>query len=476
MLRSIVVASILLLAGACSTLTPERTPPTDSVAVPASLRGFSDFRIWGDAAPPGVEFLRKRRMDEMTEVWRRRGSPRAGLHINMLALSGGGPDGAYGAGVLRGWSESSTRPEFDVVTGISTGALIAPFAFLGPDYDDELEKAYTTLNADSIAVPQIFSAIFGALSIADTSPLKRSIARFLTDDMIERIGEEHRKGRRLLIGTTNLDAQRPVIWDVGRIAASGEQGAHALVRKVVLASASIPGAFPPVLFDVEEEGKTRQEMHVDGGVTTSVFLFPIEVNAQVTGSIGFPVKRDVYILMNNKMVPRFDPVNDSLPAIVGSSISTLIRNQGRGDIYRIYLQTQRDGFGFHLGFIPASFDPATPAGFDPEYMQALYDLGVRSARTGYPWLSAPPGLGPKTSVEDAVQAVARPQDVNADPCVPKTLAAAIVAQASAQGRSEAELRDALATPFMRAQVRARVLERSGCDAGVVDAALDSLGT
>lgn len=475
MLRKILVSTILLVVTACSTLTPDRSPPKESADLPPALRGFSDFRIWGDAAPPGVEFLRKRRMDEMRDVWRRRGSPRSGLHIHMLALSGGGPDGAYGAGVLRGWTEAGTRPEFDVVTGISTGALIAPFAFLGPDYDDELKKAYTTLNQDSIAVPQIMSALMGALSLADTSPLKRSIATFLTDDMIEKIGEEHTKGRRLLVGTTNLDAQRPVIWDVGRIAASGEKGSHDLVRKVILASASIPGAFPPVLFDVEEGGETHQEMHVDGGVTTSVFLFPIEINAEVGRSLGFPVKRDVYILMNNKIVPRYDAVRESLPAIVGSSISTLIRNQGRGDIYRIYLQTQRDGLGFHLGFIPASFDPAEPAGFDPAYMTALYDLGAESARNGYPWLTAPPGLGPKTTVEDAVKAVARPQDVKADPCVPKTLAAAVLAQARAQGRED-ELRGALGTPFMRDQVRSRVMEKSGCAAGVVDAALDTLGS
>ena len=191
--------------------------------------------------------------------------------MSFLAISGGGEDGAFGAGLLVGWSAHGSRPHFKVVTGVSTGALTAPFAFLGAAYDEKLKSIYTQTTAKDIFESRWVLAALLDDAMSDTAPLRRTVAKFMDDKMVHDIAEEHRKGRILLVATTNLDGQRSVIWNITKIAASGSPRAPALIRDILVASAAVPGVFPPVMIDVEANGRQFHEMHVDGGASMQVF-------------------------------------------------------------------------------------------------------------------------------------------------------------------------------------------------------------
>ena len=198
-----------------------------------------------------------------------------------LAVSGGGANGAYGVGILLGWTAAGTRPEFALVTGISTGALIAPFAFLGPEYDARLKEAYTSMTTKDIAKPRSALGTLNSDAATDTAPLKAHIARYVDQEVIDAIAREFRRGRRLFIGTTNLDAIRPVFWNIGYIAVSGRPDAGDLIRTILLASASIPAVFPPQYIPVEAGGKRYDEIHVDGGAVAQAFLYPLGVDWRI---------------------------------------------------------------------------------------------------------------------------------------------------------------------------------------------------
>lgn len=305
----------------------------------------------------------------------------------------GGTNGAFGAGLLKGWSESGTRPEMTIVTGISTGALIAPFAFLGSDYDDELEQLYTSLSTKDLIKER--TLIGGLLSDAmtDTQPL-RDLLRYKVDDqMIAAIAKEYKKGRRLLIGTTNLDAKRPVIWNIGALAVVGTEESAQLIRDVMLASASIPGIFPPVRITVRVGEQEYDELHVDGGVASQVFLYPAQLDLREAGkTIGASGTQTVYVIRNSDLHPHWSEIKPKIVPVVLTSISTLIRTQGMGDLYRIYLGAKRDGIPYRLAYIPSDFDMEPEEEFDPKYMRALFDLGYEMARDGYDWATSPPGV------------------------------------------------------------------------------------
>src|SRR5215831_13927016 len=262
------VLGVVVLA-ACGTMTRNPVPESAKLNEVVAAPGPGLVRFWGDAVPKDVVAFARRRDAE----FRAEGINPSGVR-NYLALSGGGSDGAFGAGLLVGWSAAGTRPKFDLVTGVSTGSLIAPFAFLGSSHDGELKEVFTTYGLNDIARRRPLVAIAVEASIADDAPLAHLIEQYVTPDFVAAIAGEYRKGRLPLIGTTNLDAQRPVIWNMGEIAAKGDQDSIELFRKVIRASASIPGIFPPVLVSVEQDGKMYDEMHVDGGVAAQVFIFP----------------------------------------------------------------------------------------------------------------------------------------------------------------------------------------------------------
>lgn len=308
-----------------------------------------------------------------------------------LALSGGGSDGAFGAGVMCGWTAAGNRPQFKVVTGISTGALMAPFVFLGPAYDDALRALYTeTTTKDILTERGMLAALFDD-ALADTKPLGKLLARALNEKMLADIAAESRKGRLLIIGTTNLDARRAVLWNIGAIAESGDPKSADLIRKILIASAAIPAAFPPVFIDVESEGKQHQEMHVDGGAMTQVFLYPPSMKlATEAKAAGIVRQRRAYIIRNSRLDPNWSQVDRRVMTIAGKAISSLIATQGFGDLYRIYVNAQRDGVDFNLAFIPATFKEQAKEDFDKVYMGKLFQVGYDLAKNGYPWQKTPP--------------------------------------------------------------------------------------
>ncbi len=310
-----------------------------------------------------------------------------------LAISGGGDNGAFGAGVLCGWTAAGNRPDFKLVTGISTGALIAPLAFLGRKYDGALRSLYTeTKPGDVLERRSLLAAIFDD-ALADNRPLRGLISRTITAEVMREIALEGQKGRILLVATTDLDARRPVIWNMTKIAASGDPKALQLFHEVLAASAAIPGAFPPTMFDVDSEGKRYQEMHVDGGAFSQVFVYPASIQLQEEGA-AYDVHRDrtLYVIRNSKIEPDWSEVERRTLSIAQRAIVSLIQTQGVGDLYRIYAIAHRDGVDFNLAYIPDDFDVPHPQEFDTAYMRALFDVGYARAVRNHPWLKVPPGM------------------------------------------------------------------------------------
>jgi len=312
-----------------------------------------------------------------------------------LSISGGGDNGAFGAGLLVGWTAAGTRPEFKLVTGVSTGALIAPFAFLGAAYDDRLKSVYTSIKPDDIFENRGLLAGLFSDALADNTPLFGLVAKHADQQMLDDIAAEYKKGRILLIGTTNLDAQQPVIWNIGEIAASNDPKRLEIFHKILVASAAIPGAFPPVMFDVEADGNPYQEMHVDGGASAQAFAYPATLNAKkLLAERGVTRERSLYIIRNARLDAEWASVERSTLNIIGRAIASLINSQGIGDLYRMYTQSEKDGVNYNLAFIKPEFTEVHKEEFDTAYMRKLFEYGFEQAKNGYPWRNYPPGYTP----------------------------------------------------------------------------------
>lgn len=384
---------LVLLTGACTSRDLLRDPVPEGLVNRAVVDNLEGIRYWGDASPGTYRSIAEGRIAQLQSQHGASALKGRRMEIESLSLSGGGGDGAFGAGLLVGWSESGTRPEFEVVTGISTGAMIAPLAFLGPRYDAQLKEAYTTASSDKLVKTQVLSALLGSTDgLADSKPLANMVARYTSQKMLDDIAAEYRKGRFLLIGTTNLDAQRPVIWDIGALASSGRPDALQLMRKIILASASVPGALPPVEIKVAANGKSYDEMHVDGGVTRQVFLYPPGFEPEIVDrALGWKPVRRAFIIRNSKVAPEFAVTKAKLFPIAARSISTLIKTQGVGDLYQIYLTAKRDRVDYNLAYIPGDFALQSKSAFDKAYMNALFKLGYSLGRAGIRWEKSPPG-------------------------------------------------------------------------------------
>lgn len=386
---------LVALLGLTSCSKPHREP-----AVPSALADYAyalgdpKIRTWDDRFNTAFNEEVKRIAVREMIILKESGATGPLPTAYYLAISGGGADGAYGAGLLCGWTKAGTRPEFKVVTGISTGALTAPFAFLGPKYDEKLRTVYTSVTTKQIALARTPLAVFFDDALMDTKPLRVLMRSLVDEQMMKDIATEYNRGRFLLVATTDLDANRGVIWNVGAIAASGHPDALNLIHSILIASAAIPAAFPPVMIDVEVDGKKYQEMHVDGGTKAQLFLYPpsLEIN-KVAEAGGIRRERAAYLIRNSRLDPEWASVQRSTLTIAGRAISSLIQTQGIGDLYRIYLVTRRDGVAFNLSFIPTTFTEKPTQDFDPVYMKKLFDVGFAAATApgGYPWAHTPPG-------------------------------------------------------------------------------------
>lgn len=318
---------------------------------------------------------------------------------SVLCLSGGGSHGAFTAGVLYGWSEfgdrpgTNGRPNFEVVTGISTGALIAPMVFLGPRYDRAVKRFYTTVDTDDVYRLRPIRGLFST-ALADNAPLGRLISGMVTDEMIDEIACEHRKGRRLYIGTTELESERFVFWDIGEIANRGRAGDRELVCQILLGSSAIPGFFPPSRISVTVDGKRYSELHGDGSVTQSIFFRPPHVPPeQRTEATRDLAGTDLYMIVAGKVFNDARPVKNRSIEIAGSSVSSILFSQTRGDLARMYLLSMINGMSYHLCAIPGDFPVSMPSTtFERRGMNQLFDEGYQLGRTGSGWRQTPPGV------------------------------------------------------------------------------------
>ena len=381
-----------LLSG-CSSLT--RNPvPTEKIDE-AETAGYSDIRAWGR------EFNEAFQKDVILSAKQegKNDFPRTAdgkLKYSILILSGGGENGAFGAGVLYGWTKSGKRPKFKLVTGISTGALIAPFAFLGPKYDEKLKQVYTEISGKDIYEAKNIFSVISDESVADSMPLKNLVKASVTDEMIKEIGKAHQAGRRLYIGTTYLDADRLVVWNMGKIAASGHEDTAQLFRDIMVASSSLPGLFPPIYLDAFIDGQRYDEMHVDGGLKAQMIYYGATMNIAAARKQAFgkndPQKSRIYIIRNGKYSPEPKPVSREVGDILGRTISSMTKSSGVGDLYRIYSFAKRDGIDFNFIAMPASYEKKSEEPFDREDMNRLFNIGYDMSIKGIKWQKAPWGL------------------------------------------------------------------------------------
>jgi len=358
----------------------------------AIVAGMPNVRTWGDFITPEFRGSVVEALHRKQARWAATGNAEHPPPGSALAISGGGANGAFGAGLLCGWTQKGDRPEFEIVTGISTGALIAPFAFLGPDYDAVLREVYTTISTSSILEKRSLLIALLRDALADNRPLWKLMSRYVDQRLLDAIAAEYEKGRFLLIGTVNLDSRRSVVWNIGAIAASKHPRALELVHTILIASAAIPAAFPPVMIDVEVDGRKFQEMHVDGGCLNEVFLYPTSFTPlEAAEPSGSSRERRVYIIRNSRVDPDWAAVERKTLSIAGRAISALIHSQGLGDLDRMFMTARRDKMDFNLAHIPKEFDAIPREPFDREYMGNLFDVGFNLAKAGYPWAKIPPG-------------------------------------------------------------------------------------
>jgi predicted acylesterase/phospholipase RssA len=401
--KSYVALFAMLATGAmlqaCQPLSRLEAVPKDQTEL-AVIPGIPNSRFWVDRdLDPFIQSVIQDFKREHDALSRSGASGDSMPPIYLLGISGGSEDGAFAAGLLAGWSAHGDRPQFRVVTGVSAGALIAPFAFLGPRYDSVIRRVATSVRRKDIFHKR--NALVGLISdgIADSKPLARLVAKYVTPEVLAEIAREFSKGRVLEIGTTDLDAGRAVTWNMGAIASSQSPDALKLFRSIMIASASIPGAVSPVMIDVEVNGKRFQEMHVDGGVITQVFLYPTRILPELAKATGRPLQRPVhaYVIRNGKLESEWTDTRRRTLSVGGRAISALIQTQGISDVHRIYETALNDRVDFNLAYIDADFAEVPHSLFDTAYMTHLFEYAYQASKQGYAWHKAPPDERPPGS-------------------------------------------------------------------------------
>jgi hypothetical protein len=394
--RCVALAALALLAG-CGTLL--RNPVPAALTPLATIPDMPDVRAWAGQRSAFMErdleksFAQESRADFPV-------APDGTVHYAHLALSGGGANGAFGAGFLNGWTATGKRPVFKIVTGVSTGALMAPFAFLGASDDKALRDFYTTTSSrDIFLVGSLLNIATRALTgeaLADTTPLVRLIEQHVDDEFVRRVAQAHAQGRRLYIGTVDLDSLRFVVWNMGLIASSGRPEAVALFRQVMLASASIPIVFPPVFFEVTAEGRLYDEMHVDGAVGARVFysegLFRPSIIRERGGVDVREGREDIFVIHNGQLFQAPRPTRRTVPGIALRVLDATGRAGLIGDLFRIYAIARVEDASFQWVTIPDDIAISGEEVFDPVQMQALYDVGYAKVQGTGVWRSRPPGM------------------------------------------------------------------------------------
>lgn len=380
------VALVFLFNGCGPSKT--RNPVPEGFNKANQINGLPYARAWGDTPPINQDEFLQLSPEELEKTYPTIINKKA----LFLAISGGGGNGAFGAGLLTGWTQKETRPEFFAVTGISAGALTAPFAFLGPEYDSVLKEIWTRYSTKDLFKQRSFFDYITNDAFGESVLLRKVIKHHLTTDLIEKIGREYtEKGRRLYIGTTNLDAMRPVIWNIGLIAASHLPDKEELIYDILLASASIPGVFPPVYIKVQAGGQTYDEIHVDGGTSSQVFAYPPGIQwKKIKNLMNFQENPSLFVIRNAKLTHSWKAIDPTIESIASRSIDSLIHNQGLGDIYQIYLSSIYDEMNFNLAYIGKEFNHEPEELFDRAYMEKLFNYGIDQVLNDKAWVQKPP--------------------------------------------------------------------------------------
>jgi Patatin-like phospholipase len=369
--------AIFVLAVLAGCMAPDRIAYGPKAAATAGIEGYSDIRMYADAPWKQSEERAWLPVSKSTE-------------INYLVVSGGGSGGAFSVGALKAWSDRNDRPQFDIVSGVSTGALIAPYAFLGSAYDKPLVDLYTSgIAKELVAVDFLPDALLGA-SLLKQEPLRAMVERYLTRDVVAKIAAEHRKGRRLLVLTSNLDSQRAVIWNMGAIAASGRPDALKLFQDTIIASASIPGLFPAVLIKARFGEQAFEEMHSDGGSASSILTIPEGwMTSSKVGAWPKGHRLNMYIIVNNALIPEFSTTRNNTFAVMARANSSLIKSQTRSALMATYVYAQKNGIRFRVASIDTQVPYKIIDPFNTNYMRAVYKLGYSEMASGSLWKERP---------------------------------------------------------------------------------------
>jgi predicted acylesterase/phospholipase RssA len=392
MVRQLLLVGLMAALTGCGTLPRNAVPP--ELSAQAAIPHMPEVRAWAGAPSPVMERDLAASFDQESSEEFPTATDGVVAYAH-LALSGGGPNGAFGAGFLNGWSTTGARPVFKIVTGVSTGALIAPFAFVGPSHDEALRQAYTTIASRNIfRMLSIIPQLLAGESLADSGPLAALIEKHMDAALLGQVADAHRRGRRLYVGTVDLDAQRFVVWNMGLIATSGRPEALELFRKVIFASASVPVAFPPVFFDVEVAGRLYDEMHVDGSVTARVFynggvFDPSIIRSRAGRGTG---REHIYVIHNGQLLPAPKSVPRSLRGIALRVLDSSGKAGMMGDLVRIYAFTREAQASFQWVTIPEAVEIDGDEVFDTVMMTRLYEVGYRTAIAGPVWTTRPPGF------------------------------------------------------------------------------------
>jgi predicted acylesterase/phospholipase RssA len=362
--------SLLTLQGCAQTVI--REPATSQGDAPNAIRVLGADQRFSTVSSQSVA--------------RRVHAQREAQPVNILALSGGGADGAFGAGALVGLTRSASRPEFSVVTGVSTGALIAPYAFLGPDWDSQLVEVYTSGRAEHLLHSRGLGALFGS-SIYSGTPLKELVDRYATDTLIQAVAREASTGRLLLVATTDVSTGEPVIWDLGSIAMNGGAGARALFRDVLVASASVPGLFPPVVIRVQEQQAVYEEVHVDGTIALPFFV-PLGFAAS-SGNTNDPSHRTtVYVIVDGRLSEQPAAIRLRTRSILSRSVSAGLNHMLRTTLELAATDSELEGAQFQFAAIPVAYPQLSSFDFRTSTMQSLFQFGYQCARAGRLWTSS----------------------------------------------------------------------------------------
>lgn len=395
MKRIFFVVFLLCLETACN--TAKNNPLPAQLSDKALVPGFKEVRTeFTRSDDPIIKKQSLERVKQLAKAY-----PDTMFHqkgsFSLLIISGGGDYGAFGAGLLNGWTKSGSRPTFTTVTGISTGALIAPLAFAGPKYDATLKKVYTTITTKDVLSnkPVLWTLLTGGSALKGTKPLQDLIARHVDEKLLDDIAKGYYQGRRLYVGTSNLYSRKLVVWDMTRIAASKNPERVQLFRKILLASASIPVVMPPVYFDVIANGKPYTEMHVDGSTTFAVFLSRLGSDIK-TAKKHFKLKQKpnvkIYVIRNNQNQFHYKVIKPKLLVIGKRAIESVTASQGAADVIFIYLCALIEGVDFNLANVPNEFDSNSEELFDTQRMNQLYQIGYSKAVKGYSWQKIPPDV------------------------------------------------------------------------------------